>query len=381
MKNIWKYGVIVVIFAAVLIVLSGRKTEEEKLFQSAISKVDKGGTFLRYSNQTELVSAWQSLCDRLTALGVVSPAKRERIRTALRVLRIPRIRATAASVKTDRNGNYRLRQAVLLSSLVNPDNRNIRYRSIQTIPENTIFSAGGKINADWCWMLFSRLATESGSARLQFFRNEVPKIFTALCKQDFDAFLKSLKGEYWLTVFGDVPQNVHAVLILPDVDGKLAQLFAEQLKLENYLPDKDEINGYEPVIRTKPGKIIFASSDAALAQLRDYPRRKHFSGIPGWEKLARDLPVSGVFYFMAKFDHSWNANLPKEWGTFLPNRSYHLIGNLRREYDAYTGFTVTDLPVPKMMNIAETAFLLMPLFAEGCSNPFSPVEADEEKEK
>lgn len=381
MSKVWKYGIIIVVIAALLVVASGVKTEEEKLYHSAISKVDKGGCFLRYSSHTELVPAWQVLCGKLADLDVLTPQQIGRIRGVMQMLQLSRLQAVAASIKQDRNHNYRLRQAILLSTQVNPDNRNIDYASVQALPDSIIFAAGGKLNAAWCWMLISRLINSAHDPQLRAFYTLLPKLFQQCFRQDFYTVLDSIKGEYLLAVFGTDPQHAGMALILPDSDGKLGEIAAAKLGTANEkLPRWENMpDDFAPVIRAIPGKLIFASSEDALRKIHNRSRRRHLSELPGWEKLAGDLPGNGVFYCLMKYESDWRPFVAPKWRRALPRRDYHLVYNLRREYDAYAGLAITDLPMPKLMNLGETFFLLAP-FLTNDQISFGTVASPDEEE-
>lgn len=360
-------NIIKILFAGVFltVVFCGCSSEEEKLFESAISKVDKGGTHLSYTNQQQLIPALASICKKAEVLFGTDSETRT-LRGIVNALHIQNICATASSVKQDANGNYRLRGAMLLKNRINPSKRNIRYASRQAIPADAIFASGGKMNAFWCWMIFTRFAKASGNPEINAFCTTLPGLFQIKTGVPFADMLKSLDGEFLLTVCGPDINNAGAVLILPDKDKKIAQLLHKNLggKIKNgtwtkSTPMTFASQSITPHIRILKNSVIISSSKEAFLNIRKKSATPRLLNMPEIQKLTSEIPDDGILYFFCKLDKVLPGSAGNEYSqTLLPSKPYMIFGNIRRDFDAYSAFAVTNAPVPKLMAAKTAAYML-----------------------
>lgn len=348
------FGISFLFFVAITAIFSGCANEDEKLYHSAISKVDTGGIYLNYNNHTDLVATWNALCLKMMANPDISPEIPAKIKAFILGFNLKNMRASACSIKNMGNDIFRIRHALLMSSQVNSAKRNTQYRLLKQLPEDTILAVGGKFNAQWCWHMFGRIVKFSEDPKL----SAIYKIAEGVLAEDaYAGLLDSIAGEYQMIVCGKNIASPDWYISLPDKNGKFSSVLKAFLPFENNeykLPATNVTDTCEitPVIRIEKRKIVIADSDKTFKHIADTKYDNSIFSTPKFQRFAKGIPDKGIFYMIANVDGKIISDdlLPENVNIMTPKRDYTLVYNLTRDFDAYCGSALTDIPVSKIIS-------------------------------
>ena len=350
-KIFWK---ICLPMIAALLLLPGCANEDEKLYHSAISKVDTGGIFLNYNNHTDLVATWDAICQKMASDPDFPPEIPAKIRAFILGFHLQNVRATACSIKNAGDNVFRVRHTMLMSSQVNSAKRNINYHLVEKLPPDTILALGGKLNAKWCWYMFGRIVKFSDDKKLKQTHNFVDAI---LDEPAFAGVLDSVNGEYQIILCGQDVENPNFFISLPDKKGKLATMLRAFLPFKNdeYQIEKANLFGDQqvsPKIRIEEKRIVIIDSDETYKRVTDTKKGNNFFSTEKLQRFKSGNPQRGIFYLVANVNEKNLNGLLTEGNVALvkPKRDYVLLYNMNRDFDAYCGTALTDAPVSKIIS-------------------------------
>ena len=352
MKNLFE-KIWLPLIAAVLL-LPGCANEEEKLYHSAISKVDTGGIFLNYNNHTDLVATCDAICRRMAATSDFPPEIPAKIRAFVIGFHLKNVRATACSIKDIGNNIFRIRHTMLMSSQVNSAKRNTSYRLMEKLPKDTVLAVGGKLNAKWCWLMFGRIVKFSNDKDLK----QIYNIGESLLDQPaFEGLLESVSGEYQIILCGKNLDQPNFFVSLPDRQGKLAALLRSFLKFENdecqmaqekFFGDRE----IAPKIRIEEKRIVITDSAQTDKHIADTNSGNNFFTVEKLRRFKDGKFPKGIFYFVININEKTlqGVSIDKLDHIITPKRDYTLLYNLSRDFDSYCGTALTDAPVSKIIS-------------------------------